>query len=138
MWGQAKVEAGDGYIGHVSRRCDAAAVALIANLFDPDARPVLQDESRASWRSQRHPDDGSIDWSQPAIDVQRWIRAQSRPYPGAFTFVGGTKASIWKATVSARASAAAPGTVSAGVVTSATGSACSSKSRQSTSQTVLS
>ena len=46
---------------------------------------------------QRSPEDGLIDWNKNAIFVDRFIRAQTRPYPGAFTFFEGKKIHIWAA-----------------------------------------
>lgn len=48
---------------------------------------------------QRGPEDGIIDWSQTAEAIDRFVRAQTRPYPGAFTFVDGRKIHIWRAAV---------------------------------------
>jgi len=39
---------------------------------------------------QRGPEDGEIDWSKPAVQIDRFVRAQTKPYPGAF-FVDGTE-----------------------------------------------
>jgi methionyl-tRNA formyltransferase len=47
---------------------------------------------------QRTPEDGWIDWNQDAQFVARWIRAQTRPYPGAFTSLNGDPLHIWSAT----------------------------------------
>lgn len=44
-----------------------------------------QDESQASYCARRKTDDGQIDWTLPARDVDRLIRAVGEPYPGAFT-----------------------------------------------------
>jgi methionyl-tRNA formyltransferase len=44
---------------------------------------------------QRSPEDGLIDWTLPARKVHDFIRAQTRPYPGAFTMEGGRKVTIW-------------------------------------------
>ncbi len=41
--------------------------------------------------------DGAIDWSWPARQVHDWVRAQTRPYPGAFTLHHGKPARIWQA-----------------------------------------
>ena len=40
-----------------------------------------------------------IDWSWSAEYVCRWIRAQTKPYPGAFFLHKGKKIIIWKATL---------------------------------------
>lgn len=46
---------------------------------------------------QRSPMDGKIDWNQDANYIDRFIRAQTRPYPGAFTKFCGENLIIWKA-----------------------------------------
>lgn len=71
-----------------------------------------QDHSRATWYARRRPEDGLIDWTQSARDIQRLIRAVSRPYPGAFTGHHGQKIVIWRADWTGECSGnAAPGTV---------------------------
>jgi methionyl-tRNA formyltransferase len=49
---------------------------------------------------QRKPEDGIIDWhSMSALKLYNWIRAQSHPYPGAFTYLGNNKVTIWKSSL---------------------------------------
>jgi methionyl-tRNA formyltransferase len=65
---------------------------------------IPQDHSQATFVSQRKPEDGLIDWQRlSARQVYDWVRAQTRPYPGAFTFLHDEKVTIWKSTFSARA-----------------------------------
>lgn len=45
----------------------------------------------------RFPRDGEIDWSLPAVEIARLIRAVSVPMPGAFTFLGKDQMVVWKA-----------------------------------------
>lgn len=45
---------------------------------------------------QRSPEDGRIDWTQSARALFNFIRAQTRPYPGAFTDFRGERLYIWK------------------------------------------
>lgn len=45
----------------------------------------------------RRPDDGRIDWKQPAADILRLINASNKPYSGAFGFLEGEKFTIWSA-----------------------------------------
>jgi len=47
--------------------------------------------SQGSYYSRRTPEDGCIDWSQPAAKVYNLIRAVAPPYPGAFTEIGGER-----------------------------------------------
>jgi methionyl-tRNA formyltransferase len=49
----------------------------------------LNDLSRGSYFSARTPEDGRIDWGQPAAQVYNLIRAVAPPYPGAFTEIDG-------------------------------------------------
>ncbi len=46
---------------------------------------------------QRSPEDGVIDWGGDAEFIDRFIRAQTRPYPGAFTTLHGRRLTIWQA-----------------------------------------
>ena len=64
------------------------------------AKLIEQDESKRRIVPQRGPEDGLIDWHEPAKRVNDFIRAQTRPYPGAFTDAFGGKTTIWKARVS--------------------------------------
>lgn len=45
---------------------------------------------------------GAIDWNWEASNVEKFIRAFSDPYPGAYTFVKGKKLHILRATIEAR------------------------------------
>ena len=45
----------------------------------------------------RKPEDGEVDWEQPARRVFDFVRAQSHPYPGAFTVVEGRRVRLWRA-----------------------------------------
>ncbi len=75
---------------------------------------VPQDDSAASCFGRRTPADGRIDWSWPALRIYNLVRAVTRPYPGAFTTLGGKKLFIWWGVPVERRpdeTAAAPGTV---------------------------
>jgi len=56
-----------------------------------------QDPLRASSWPRRRPADGIIDWETRAPYLYDWVRAQTRPYPGAFTFLGDEKVVVWRA-----------------------------------------
>jgi methionyl-tRNA formyltransferase len=58
---------------------------------------VPQDPLRASSWPRRTPADGIIDWETRASYLHDWVRAQTRPYPGAFTFLGDEKVIVWRA-----------------------------------------
>ena len=58
---------------------------------------IPQDPGRASVWPKRTPSDGIIDWETRAPYLYDWVRAQTRPYPGAFTFAGDEKVVVWRA-----------------------------------------
>lgn len=49
--------------------------------------------------TQRKPEDGLIDWSKSPKEIERFVRAQTKPYPGAYTIINGKKVIIWDCTV---------------------------------------
>lgn len=69
-------------------------------LASGQAPRTVQNHDEATTFPRRTPADGLINWSQPATRIYDFIRAQARPYPGAFTFFQGKKLRIWKASKS--------------------------------------
>ena len=65
-------------------------------LADGTAEHHVQDESKRRIMPQRSPEDGVIDWQQPASAIHNFVRAQTKPYPGAFTEVGKAPLHLWK------------------------------------------
>jgi methionyl-tRNA formyltransferase len=59
-----------------------------------------QDHSRASYFGGRRPEDGRIDWQQPARSIFNLVRAVTHPYPGAFTTWHGRQLFVWKSSES--------------------------------------
>lgn len=53
-----------------------------------------QNESTATYFEKRTPEDGLINWNWQKEQVYNWIRALSKPYPGAFSFYKKTKVVI--------------------------------------------
>ena len=41
------------------------------------------------------PQDGLIDWQKTSLEIDRLIRAVTKPYPGAFTFFEGKRMIVW-------------------------------------------
>lgn len=70
---------------------------LVPQLLARTAPRIPQDPSRASSWPRRTPADGIIDWETRARYLYDWVRAQTRPYPGAFTFLGDEKVIVWGA-----------------------------------------
>jgi methionyl-tRNA formyltransferase len=100
--GQAVVDvAGDETAATLFEKLSAAHVELVRRflpkLMAGDAPRTPQDASRASAWPKRTPADGIIDWETRATFLSDWVRAQTRPYPGAFTFAGDVRVVVWKA-----------------------------------------
>jgi len=100
IWGQATVPVErHESVGDVLPRLEIAAVELLGEaipaILDGTAAPRGQDHSRATYCAQRRPEDGKIDWALPAERVHDFIRAQSHPYPGAFTVFDGQNLTLW-------------------------------------------
>ena len=87
----------DETIADVMTAIEAAYLAVLPELWPSlcagNAPLRLQDEDQASYAAQRRPEDGEIDWFQPAPVLHNFIRAQSSPYPGAFTWLADRQ--IW-------------------------------------------
>jgi len=84
---------------------------LVPQLVGRRAPRVPQDPRRASAWPRRTPADGIIDWQTRAPYLHDWVRAQTRPYPGAFTYLGEAKVVIWQARPVKIATGAPAGTV---------------------------
>lgn len=59
-----------------------------------------QDRAKATFFHKRSIEDSKIDWTWPAERLERLVRAQSDPYPNAFTHHRGNRLRITAATVS--------------------------------------
>jgi methionyl-tRNA formyltransferase len=70
---------------------------FVPKLLDGTAERLPQDTRRASSWPKRTPADGIIDWETRAPYLHDWVRAQTRPYPGAFTYLGEDKLVVWRA-----------------------------------------
>ncbi|WP_179404014.1 formyltransferase [Burkholderia guangdongensis] len=80
-----------------------ALPALLAG----DAPHLPNDLAAGSYYGGRKPEDGRIDWTQPAAHVYNLIRAVAPPYPGAFTDLDGVRFIVARARLAAPGSAAA-------------------------------
>lgn len=58
--------------------------------------PRPQDDTHATTSTLLRKEDGAIDWSLPAVDIWRRVRAYN-PWPGAFTTVNAESLRIWQA-----------------------------------------
>jgi methionyl-tRNA formyltransferase len=76
---------------------------VLPALLAGEAPHLPNDLAHGSYFGGRKPEDGRIDWNQPAQDVYNLIRAVAPPYPGAFTDLDGARLIV------ARARLARPG-----------------------------
>ena len=82
---------------HVSRILAAAFVELVGQLGDRTWTEQTQDGTMATYRAAREPEDGRLDFTRPALELERLIRAVSRPYPGAFCYLRETLVQTFEA-----------------------------------------
>jgi methionyl-tRNA formyltransferase len=102
LWAQGMVAAGpDDEVGEVLTRLESAVGAAFDTLYPAliagTARAYPQPNVPPSYCAARLPADGGLDFSQSARRCHDFIRAQSRPYPGAFTILDGERLIIWRA-----------------------------------------
>jgi methionyl-tRNA formyltransferase len=70
---------------------------ILPAMFMGEIPKLPNDLSKGSYFGGRTPEDGRIDWSQPAQAVYNLHRAVAPPYPGAWTTIGGRTFVIGKA-----------------------------------------
>ena len=89
-------------------RVGAAAVVEAMSRLDT-LIPEAQDSARATYAAKLRKDEARLDWSRPADELARSIRAYN-PAPGAHTVFDGKTLKIWQAAVETNA-AGQPGEV---------------------------
>ena len=103
VWDQRSVDVhADDHIRHVLQRIERTSIEMLRDVWpsivDGTIEPVPQDHSQATFGALRTPEDGRLDWNRSAVHVYNCIRAQSEPYPGAYTSTTGEdKLTIWRA-----------------------------------------
>ena len=85
--------------------------AALPKLRRGTLKAVKQDEKKATYFGGRKPEDGAIDWGKTASEVRNLVRGVTRPYPGAFSFLGEKKYIFWDVSEARGAAKAFPGTV---------------------------
>lgn len=115
---QRKVEIDpNDHAADLHHNCTQASIAVlneevIPAFRDGNVSAEPQDHSKATYTHPRRPDMGIIDWTDSAWRVHNFIRGQSHPYPGAFTYHQMDKVTMWYSRlVDETVTKAAPGTV---------------------------
>jgi len=88
--GQGRFAIGpDETIADILAKVEGLAIGLLRDnvlpLLSGTAPRSPQDHSQATYCSLRRPEDGLIRWTDTGQSIYNAIRAQTRPYPGAFT-----------------------------------------------------
>ena len=73
---------------------------LFINLQNNNIEGKVQDESKATYWEGRKPNDGELFETMHVVEVDRFVRATTKPYPGAFIIRGDKKIIIWKGIMS--------------------------------------
>lgn len=96
-------------------KCGEVAAELItANLKNGRMAKLAgrSQPSSGTYLPKREPEDGEIDWRRSTRQIYDFVRAQTHPYPGAFSNVNGASLIIWKGRpFASNADRARPGTV---------------------------
>lgn len=80
----------------------------LAQLGDLTPRP--QHDRDATFAPILRKEDGLIDWSRSAVELERWVRG-FQPWPNAYTSFNGKGLTIWRAQAASSAIPASPGEV---------------------------
>lgn len=114
--GQARFEIKDSDNAHDVHIKAANAAGFLLEEFLPEiasgkAPRIVQNEAEATYYHGRKPEDGLVNWTKPAVEVRNLVRAVTKPYPGAFSYLAGKKYILWDVAVVKNDSKVAPGTV---------------------------
>lgn len=77
----------------------ALLIEMLPRILAGDITPQPQDDSRATFAKMIRKEEGRIDWTQPAIEIARRVRAFN-PWPSAYTFWNGMQLKILRASAS--------------------------------------
>jgi methionyl-tRNA formyltransferase len=72
-------------------------LALLPRLLAGERPGRPQPRSDEPVLRRRRPADGDVDWEQPARRIYDFVRALTRPYPGAFSILDGRCLRLWRA-----------------------------------------
>lgn len=90
-------------ISDLLKKVESASLSILDRTYplieSGTHQSVPQKHEDATYYPARSPKDGEIDWSMSVKQIRDFIRAQTRPYPGAFTIIGNTKITLWDADI---------------------------------------
>ena len=85
-------------------------IDTINGILKEEINPIAQDDSIATVAPILKKKDGEINWDRTSQELNRFIRAMD-PWPGAYTFCGGKRIKVFKASPRAYPVSESPGTV---------------------------
>ena len=105
----------DDDVAQVLEQVAAVSSAMVRErlpeVLDGRATPYPQPAHEPSYCAARRPEDGRLPWAEPARRLHDRVRAQTRPYPGAFSRLDGRRVTVWRSAVSAITAWGEPGSV---------------------------
>ncbi|HEU0300248.1 MAG TPA: formyltransferase family protein, partial [Longimicrobium sp.] len=90
---------------------DTLAVEALRLLEAGDPPRIAQDPAQATFFHKRCERDSLIDWREPRTRIRNLVRAQSDPYPNAFTWHRGQKLRVKRASLAGVTYCGSPGRV---------------------------
>ncbi len=84
--------------GKMEKAAESLLSELLPRIAAGDVPSCPNEIEKGSYFGGRKPADGRIDWTRPAVEIYNLVRAVTRPYPGAFSFLLGEKLLVWWAT----------------------------------------
>jgi len=105
IWAQQDYAVGDNdnastVVNQILQAIDTALDRVLPKLKQGEFITTAQDESKATYLGKRNPEDGYINWNLPSHEIHKLIRAVTKPLPGAYTYFGNQKITVWNATLS--------------------------------------
>ena len=79
-----------------AQAADRLLDGILPRILNGTAPRIPQDHRQATYFGGRRPSDGEIDWFKTAREVRNLVRAVTKPFPGAFSFVGERKCFLWE------------------------------------------
>lgn len=94
----------DDHAQDLHEKCTETTIQMLNEETIPDFRDgvfpaTTQNEENATYTHPRRPDMGVIDWTDSAMACHNFIRGQSHPYPGAFSYHKMDKVRFWRSRI---------------------------------------
>ena len=81
--------------GKIAKASSKMLDGILPKIKNGTAPREPQDDSKATYYGGRKPADGEIDFSKRSNETRNLVRAVTRPYPGAFSYISNRKCLFW-------------------------------------------